>query len=50
MAQRGDLVVLMDSGRVIAGIVHLSGKHIVAAGDAGLKRMDIMTIKRAWRL
>jgi hypothetical protein len=50
MAQRGDLVVLEDAGRVIAGIVHLSGKHIAAAGEAGLKRMDIMKIKRAWRV
>lgn len=49
-AQRGDLVVLEDSGRVIAGLVHLSGREIVAAGEKGLKKISIMNIKRAWRI
>src|ERR1700735_5391711 len=34
-AQRGDLVVLEDAGRIIAGLIHLNGRHIVAAGDNG---------------
>ena len=55
MAQRGDLVVLEDSGRVISGLIHLSGRHIVAAGEQGLKRILIHNgktspIKRAWRV
>jgi hypothetical protein len=50
MAQRGDLVVLEDSGRIIAGIVHLNGRHIAAAGELGLKRIPITAIKRAWRV
>jgi len=50
MAQRGDLVVLEDSGRIIAGIVHLTGRHIVAAGEHGLKRIPITSVKRAWRV
>jgi hypothetical protein len=50
MAQRGDLVVLEDSGRVIAGLVHLSGREIVCAGEKGLKKIPIMSIKRAWRV
>jgi hypothetical protein len=50
MAWRGDLVVLEESGRVIAGIVHLNGRHIVAAGEDGLKRLPITQVKRAWRV
>jgi hypothetical protein len=50
MAQRGDLVVLEDSGRVIAGLVHLSGREIVCAGEKGLKKISITNVKRAWRV
>jgi len=50
MAQRGDLVVLEDSGRLIAGLIHLSGRHIVAAGETGLKRILITAAKRAWKV
>jgi hypothetical protein len=49
-AQRGDLVVLEDAGRLIAGLVHLSGRHIVAAGESGLKRISISKVKRAWHV
>jgi hypothetical protein len=52
MAQRGDLVVVEDSGRLIAGLIHLSGRHIVAAGENGLKRILVTptNIKRAWKV
>jgi hypothetical protein len=50
MAQRGDLVVVEDAGRLIAGLVHLSGRHIVAAGEQGLKKIPITNVKRAWRI
>lgn len=50
MAQRGDLVVLEDAGRVIAGLVHLSGRHVAAAGEQGLKKIPIAGVKRAWRV
>ena len=50
MAQRGDLVVVEDAGRVIAGLVHLTGRHISAAGENGLKRLQITAIKRAWHV
>jgi hypothetical protein len=61
MAQRGDLVVLNDpdsdapAPRIIAGLVHLSGRHIVAAGEKGLKRILIhegnaTPILRAWHV
>ena len=54
MASRGDLVVLSDAGRVIAGLVHLSGRHVVAQGEAGLKKIPITItpalVLRAWRV
>ncbi len=49
-AQRGDLVVLEDAGRLISGLVHLSGRHIAAVGESGLKRIAITAVKRAWRV
>lgn len=49
-AWRGDLVVVIDAGRVISGIVHLNGRHVVAVGEKGLKRLPITAIKRAWRV
>jgi hypothetical protein len=54
-ARRGDLVVLEDPDvpgqvRLIAGLVHLSGRHIVAAGELGLKRIPIEQIKRSWHV
>ena len=55
LAQRGDLVTLEDDGRIIAGLIHLSGRHIVAAGETGLKRILIhdgttSPIRRAWHV
>jgi len=51
-AQRGDLVVVEDAGRLIAGLMHLSGRHVVAAGESGLKRIALTktNIKRAWKV
>ncbi|MGA2650427.1 MAG: hypothetical protein ABSF28_07880 [Terracidiphilus sp.] len=49
-AQRGDLCVLEDSGRLITGLVHLNGRHIVAAGEAGLKKILITKVKRAFHV
>lgn len=50
MAQRGDLVVIEDSGRLIAGVVHATGTLIVTVGEAGLKSFSISDVKRAWRV
>ena len=54
MAQRGDLVVLSDAGRVIAGLIHLSGRHVVAQGELGIKKIPITItpalVLRAWRI
>ena len=50
MAKRGDLVVVEDAGRLIAGVIHLSGRHVVVVGEGGLKRVDLTAIKRAWAI
>ena len=47
MAKRGDLVVMEDSGRLIAGVVHLNG-HLVSVGEDGLKVLPITAVRRAW--
>lgn len=49
-AQRGDLVVLVDEGRTIAGLVHLNGRDIAAVGEGGLKRIPITAAYRAWHV
>jgi len=53
-AQRGDLVIVVDAGREtarsISGLVHLSGRHVVAVGELGLKRLPIEAIERAWHV
>lgn len=48
MAKRGDLVVMQNGGTLIAGIVHLNGRHLVTMGPDGLVRLPITTVKRAW--
>jgi hypothetical protein len=58
MAQRGDLAVFEDpdttspggESRLVAGLIHLNGRHIVAAGELGLKNVPIAAIKRAWHV
>ena len=50
MAQRGDLVVFENEGRMIAGLVHLSGRHVVSISESGLVRFPITAISRAWRV
>ena len=39
MARRGDLVVVEESGRLIAGIVHLTGRHVVTVGRSEERRV-----------
>jgi hypothetical protein len=50
MAQRGDLVTLMNAGTEIAGIVGLRGAFILAVGENGLVQFSIEQVKRAWRV
>lgn len=48
-AQRGDLVVCnAPTGQVVAGLVHLSGKHVVVVGEGGLYRLPIKSVVKAW--
>ena len=54
-AQRGDLVIFGDVNGPTAGIIHISGKHILAPGEKGLKKLSIhdgktSPIKRAWHV
>jgi hypothetical protein len=50
LAQRGDLVVIQDADRLIAGIVDLNGRHVVSAGAEGLKRLPASAVTRAWKV
>lgn len=54
-AQRGDLVVLRQSAadtadQLIAGVVHLSGAHLVSVSESGAVRLPITNVVRAWRV
>jgi len=53
-AQRGDLVVIRQAGaapdQLIAGIVHLTGAHVVSVAESGAVRLPITSIVRAWRV
>jgi len=54
-AQRGDLVIAQNGSAtgpdsLIAGIVHLNGRHVVTVGPKGLIRLPITTVTRAWRV
>ena len=48
MAKRGDLVVLDNGGELIAGIVHLNGRHVISVSANGLVRLPITTVTRSW--
>jgi hypothetical protein len=51
MAQRGDLVVFKNvDDELIAGIVHLSGRHLVSVGETGAVKVDITNVVRAWSI
>lgn len=49
-AQRGDLVVILCGDRIIAGVVHMNGRHVISVGEKGLMRLPISSVKRAWRV
>jgi hypothetical protein len=49
MAQRGDLVVMENGGSLIAGVVHLNGRHLVSVAESGPVRLSILSVVRAWR-
>lgn len=50
MAKRGDLVVMQNEGSLIAGIVHLNGRHLVTVSATGLVRLPITAVRRAWAI
>jgi hypothetical protein len=47
-AQRGDLVVIDNAGTLIAGVVHLNGRHVVSVSEHGLVRLPITRVTRSW--
>lgn len=54
-AQRGDLVVMRQNAddpndQLMAGVVHLNGKHLITTGEHGLVRISILNIVRAWKV
>jgi len=50
-AQRGDLVVIENGARLIAGLVHLNGRDVVAVAESGgIVRLPASAIRRAWRV
>lgn len=48
MAKRGDLAVISNGGNLIAGIVHLDGRHVVTVAESGLVVLRILNVQRAW--
>ena len=50
-AQRGDLVVVKNTdGNLIAGLIHLNGRHVVSVGEKGIVRLPLSSIQRAWKV
>lgn len=51
MAQRGDPVIV-DGGAagLQSGLVGLNGSTVLVPGDAGLRTLSIMAVKRSWSL
>ncbi len=50
LAKRGDVVVLEDAGRLIAGFVHMDGRHIASVGETGFRYYLITAAKRAFQI
>ena len=48
MAQRGDLVLYEEGGRLCAGLVHLNGRDVVSPGEKGLLRSPLTAVRRSW--
>ena len=49
-AKRGDLVVIHNGGRLVAGVVNLDGRYVLSVGDKGIVPTAISkdTVIRAW--
>lgn len=49
--RRGDLVVIKnDDGLLIAGIVSLSGRSVIAMGESGAISLPVSQVVRAWKV
>lgn len=49
-AKRGDLVVMQNGPNLVAGVVHLNGRHLVTAGEEKLLVLPITAVKRSWAI
>jgi len=47
-AKRGDVVVIKNGDDLIAGMVHLNGRHVICVSETGLVRLSIENVQRAW--
>lgn len=50
MAKRGDLCAVDNAGRLIAGVVDLSGRFVACMGESGILRISVRRITRAWHV
>lgn len=49
-AQRGDLVVIENGGRLIAGVVHLNGRSVATMSERGVVLLSILNVIRSWHV
>lgn len=49
-AQRGDAVLFDGSEGTALGLVYLDGRHAIFVGEGGLKRIDVLKCRRAWKV
>jgi hypothetical protein len=49
-AQRGDLVLIEQADGLLLGLIDLSGTCVLAPGDDGIRRLELTSIKRSWRI
>lgn len=50
LAQRGDLVIFDSAEGPAFGIVDLNARDGICAGPDGLRRLPVLTARRAWRI
>jgi hypothetical protein len=48
MTGRGEMVAVRNGGTIIAGIVHLNGRHVVSLSESGPVRLPIRNVIRGW--
>ena len=49
LARRGDLVVIDNAGREIAGIIDLTGRFALSMAETGMIVLPLSAVKKAWK-